>query len=56
MWRLESELVVPATLAGAIDERVAEALDTKVIVEAANSPPKLSSRTRTSSAGRPPCA
>ena len=38
MWGLESELVVPAALSGCIDERAAEALDTKVIVEAANSP------------------
>ena len=38
MWAIECELVVPAALAGAIDERVAEALDTKVIVEAANGP------------------
>ena len=38
MWGIECELVVPAALAGAIDERVAMALDTKVIVEAANGP------------------
>jgi glutamate dehydrogenase (NAD(P)+) len=35
---VECELVVPAALAGAIDERVAAALDTKVVVEAANGP------------------
>ncbi|HEX9970367.1 MAG TPA: Glu/Leu/Phe/Val dehydrogenase [Acidimicrobiales bacterium] len=38
IWAIECELVVPAALAGAIDERVAEKLDTKVIVEAANGP------------------
>jgi glutamate dehydrogenase (NAD(P)+) len=38
MWGVECELVVPAALAGAIDGRVAEALNTRVIVEAANGP------------------
>jgi glutamate dehydrogenase/leucine dehydrogenase len=38
MWALPSELVVPAALAGAIDEDVAERLGSKVIVEAANGP------------------
>jgi glutamate dehydrogenase (NAD(P)+) len=38
MWGVECELIVPAALAGAIDERVAEALNTRVIVEAANGP------------------
>jgi len=38
MWGVESDLVIPAALSGAIDERVAEALNTKVVVEAANGP------------------
>jgi glutamate dehydrogenase (NAD(P)+) len=38
MWGVECELCVPAALAGAIDERVAEALSCRVIVEAANGP------------------
>ena len=38
MWGLECELVVPAALAGAITESVAERLNTKVVVEAANGP------------------
>src|SRR4051812_20898925 len=38
MWALPCELVVPAALAGAIDESVAERLSTKLIVEAANGP------------------
>ena len=38
LWKVECELVVPAALAGAIDERVAEALQTRVVVEAANGP------------------
>jgi glutamate dehydrogenase (NAD(P)+) len=38
LWRVESELVVPAALSGAIDARVAEELATKVVVEAANGP------------------
>ncbi|HUP86493.1 MAG TPA: Glu/Leu/Phe/Val dehydrogenase [Acidimicrobiales bacterium] len=38
LWRLECELCVPAALAGAIDDRVAETLGAKVVVEAANGP------------------
>ncbi|MBW3669867.1 MAG: Glu/Leu/Phe/Val dehydrogenase [Actinobacteria bacterium] len=38
IWAIECELVVPAALAGAIDEQVAERLETRVIVEAANGP------------------
>ena len=38
MWAVECELVVPAALAGAIDERVAAAMSCRVIVEAANGP------------------
>ena len=38
IWAIECEVVVPAALAGAIDERVAERLETRVIVEAANGP------------------
>jgi glutamate dehydrogenase (NAD(P)+) len=38
MWALECELAVPAALAGAIDEAVAERLGAKVVVEAANGP------------------
>jgi glutamate dehydrogenase (NAD(P)+) len=38
MWGLECELAVPAALAGAIDEEVAERLGAKVVVEAANGP------------------
>jgi glutamate dehydrogenase (NAD(P)+) len=38
LWSVECELVVPAALAGAIDERVAESLRTRVVVEAANGP------------------
>ncbi|MDQ1438852.1 MAG: glutamate dehydrogenase [Acidimicrobiaceae bacterium] len=38
MWGVECELIVPAALAGAIDERVAESLNTRMIVEAANGP------------------
>ena len=38
MWGVECELVVPAALSGAIDQSVAEALRTKVVVEAANGP------------------
>src|SRR3954471_7372313 len=38
MWTLEAELAVPAALAGAIDEHVAETLGAKVVVEAANGP------------------
>ena len=38
IWELESELAVPAALAGVIDEQVAERLGAKVVVEAANGP------------------
>ncbi|MCU1460783.1 MAG: glutamate dehydrogenase/leucine dehydrogenase [Acidimicrobiales bacterium] len=38
MWGLECELVVPAALADAITPEVAERLQTKLIVEAANGP------------------
>ena len=38
MWDVECELAVPAALAGAIDEEVAERLGAKVVVEAANGP------------------
>jgi glutamate dehydrogenase (NAD(P)+) len=38
MFALECELLVPAALAGAIDERVAERLRATVVVEAANGP------------------
>jgi glutamate dehydrogenase (NAD(P)+) len=38
IWALECELAVPAALAGAIDESVAETLGAKVVVEAANGP------------------
>jgi glutamate dehydrogenase (NAD(P)+) len=38
MWALEAELVVPAALAGAIDEGVAASLGARVMVEAANGP------------------
>jgi glutamate dehydrogenase (NAD(P)+) len=38
MWRLECELAVPAALAGAITEDVAETLGARVVVEAANGP------------------
>ena len=38
LWRVDSELVVPAALSGAIDGRVAAELSTKVVVEAANGP------------------
>jgi glutamate dehydrogenase (NAD(P)+) len=38
MWALESELAVPAALAGAIDKKVAESIGTRVIAEAANGP------------------
>lgn len=38
MWRLDCELAVPAALAGAIDEEVAETLGAAVLVEAANGP------------------
>jgi glutamate dehydrogenase (NAD(P)+) len=38
MWKLPSELAVPAALDNAIDECVAESIGAKVIVEAANCP------------------
>jgi len=38
MWALESELAIPAALAGAIDKKVAESIGTRVIAEAANGP------------------
>ena len=38
MWGLECEVVVPAALDGAITDGVAERLQTKVLVEAANGP------------------
>ena len=38
LWGIESELVVPAALSGAIDAGVAGRLSTKVVVEAANGP------------------
>jgi glutamate dehydrogenase (NAD(P)+) len=38
MWQLPCELAVPAALENAIDERVAETIGAKVIVEAANCP------------------
>jgi glutamate dehydrogenase/leucine dehydrogenase len=38
MWQLPCELAVPAALEDAIDERVAETIGAKVIVEAANCP------------------
>lgn len=38
IWAIPSELVVPAALARAIDARVAGALDTRLVVEAANGP------------------
>ncbi|MGH9177560.1 MAG: Glu/Leu/Phe/Val family dehydrogenase [Acidimicrobiales bacterium] len=38
LWSVPCELVVPAALSGAIDAGVAEALSTKVVVEAANGP------------------
>jgi glutamate dehydrogenase (NAD(P)+) len=38
MWRLPSELCVPAALAGCLTPEVAETLGAKVVVEAANGP------------------
>ena len=38
MWALDSELCVPAALAGAIDARIATKLGATVVVEAANGP------------------
>jgi glutamate dehydrogenase (NAD(P)+) len=38
LWGIESDLVVPAALEGAIDERAAKSMSAKVVVEAANGP------------------
>jgi glutamate dehydrogenase (NAD(P)+) len=38
LWYLESELAIPAALGGVIDEKVAERIGARVIVEAANGP------------------
>lgn len=38
MWTIECDLLVPAALAGAITAEVAQKLQTKVVVEAANGP------------------
>jgi glutamate dehydrogenase (NAD(P)+) len=38
LWSVEAELVVPAALEGAIDEKAAEELSAAVVVEAANGP------------------
>lgn len=38
LWELECELMVPAAMEGAIDERAAERLGGKIVIEAANSP------------------
>ena len=38
LWRLDCELCVPAALAGAITEEIAEVLGARVVVEAANGP------------------
>ena len=38
LWTVGCELAVPAALSGAVDERVAGALEAKVVVEAANGP------------------
>lgn len=38
IWSIDCELAVPAALAGAIDEEVAERLGASVVVEAANGP------------------
>jgi glutamate dehydrogenase (NAD(P)+) len=38
LWYLDSELAIPAALAGVIDDNVAERIGAKVIVEAANGP------------------
>lgn len=37
-WQVSCDLMVPAALALAIDENIAEKLDTKIVVEAANGP------------------
>jgi glutamate dehydrogenase (NAD(P)+) len=41
MWDVECELLVPAALGGVINESVAERINAKVIVEAANGPTTL---------------
>jgi glutamate dehydrogenase (NAD(P)+) len=38
IWDIDCELAVPAALAGVIDERIAERLGARVLVEAANGP------------------
>ncbi|MBA3655290.1 MAG: Glu/Leu/Phe/Val dehydrogenase, partial [Actinobacteria bacterium] len=38
IWALEAEVAIPAALAGAIDENVAETLGARIVVEAANGP------------------
>ena len=38
MWKLESELCIPAALSGAIDQEIAATIGAKVVVEAANGP------------------
>ncbi|HZN14123.1 MAG TPA: hypothetical protein VFB78_07645, partial [Acidimicrobiales bacterium] len=38
LWKLPCELAVPAALAGVIDDKVAETLGARVVVEAANGP------------------
>lgn len=37
-WRTKCEVMIPAALALAIDENIAEKMDTKIVVEAANGP------------------
>ncbi len=37
-WRVKCDVMIPAALALAIDETIAEKLDTKIVVEAANGP------------------
>jgi glutamate dehydrogenase (NAD(P)+) len=38
LWGIQADLVVPAALEGAIDEKAAKSLSAKVVVEAANGP------------------
>ena len=38
LWAVESDLVVPAALEGAIDQKAARALTARIVVEAANGP------------------
>lgn len=38
LWAVDAELVIPAALAGAIDESAAKAIQASVVVEAANGP------------------